>query len=289
VNDSRNIIDEIDALVDEQMAGGEPVGGYDYGDPHYPRCPHCYDDWHGLPITERVREMRILYCGCGECIAHLTQYRADEDDSPIWCPGSEFVGPWANQAQLRRIREGMTSVEWGPDLGTWTLERLVGMARRSDGGNAAITAAQSFAQSVAGRPYVWPSYDAEVADRGQGGEGARVYLVGANGERTEIGVLADELTTSTDEFGREVYSFTVQAQRVAENLGVVTASVSEAMARLQRRLDDISTSVRSLLFGDLTEAAPELRTPQERALPRASDEPPMWAVQPNRQRRRRNQ
>ncbi|APE10779.1 hypothetical protein BO226_17555 [Rhodococcus sp. 2G] len=283
MTDSRNIIDEIDALVDEQMAGGEPVGGYDYGDPDYPRCPHCYDDWHGLPITERVREMRIFYCGCGACVAQLERYRTDEDDSPIWCPGSEFIGPWANQAQLRRIREGMTSVEWGPALGTWTLDSLE-ITRRSTVGNAAIAAVQSFAQSVAGLPYVWTSYDAEDGER----EDFRVYMLRANGERTEIGVIDDEVTTSTDEFGREVYSFTVQAQRVAENLGGVAASVSEAMARLRCRFDDISTSARLLLFGDLTEAAPELPTPQERALPHPSEERPMWAVQPNRQRRRRN-
>ncbi|NKS02565.1 hypothetical protein GS528_16400 [Rhodococcus hoagii] len=30
-----DIIDAIDALVDEQMAGGEPIGGYDYNDPNY--------------------------------------------------------------------------------------------------------------------------------------------------------------------------------------------------------------------------------------------------------------
>ncbi|NKU63877.1 hypothetical protein GS891_12210 [Rhodococcus hoagii] len=34
------------------------------------------------------------------------------------------------------------------------------------------------------------------------------------------------------------------------------------------------------------ETAPE--TPQQRALPRPSTTPPMWAVQPNRRNRRRN-
>lgn len=125
MTDSRNIIDEIDALVDEQMADGEPVGGYDYGDPDYPKCPHCYDDWHGLPITQRMRDMRYSFCGCAECRAELDAYRVGEDDSPVWCPGSEFIGPWANQTQLRRIREGVTSTEWGPAPGTWTLDSLV--------------------------------------------------------------------------------------------------------------------------------------------------------------------
>ncbi|NKW61729.1 hypothetical protein GS931_17435 [Rhodococcus hoagii] len=53
-----DIIDAIDALVDEQMAGGEPIGGYDWSDPNYPQCPHCGDDWHGLKITRRMRDMR---------------------------------------------------------------------------------------------------------------------------------------------------------------------------------------------------------------------------------------
>jgi len=39
--------DEIGALVDEQMAGGEAKTGYDYDDPDYPRC-RCGCKWHGL-------------------------------------------------------------------------------------------------------------------------------------------------------------------------------------------------------------------------------------------------
>ncbi|UVT24957.1 hypothetical protein NXT08_22410 [Rhodococcus pyridinivorans] len=282
-----DIIDEIGALVDEQLSRYDERSGYDYN-VGIDKCPHCDGEWHGLPITERVREMRAYYCGCPACADQLDQYRVHEDDSPIWCPGSEFIGPWANQAQLRRIREGMTSTEWGwwvPDE-YW---RRMGMTRRSDGGNAAIAAAQSFIQGAAGLPYVWPSHDDEAAESGQGGqEDFRVYLLGANGERTEIGVVADEVTTWTDEYDRVVYSFTVQAQRMAENLGVATASISEAMARLRPQFGDAWATFRAGLPGDLTEAAPELRTPRERALPRPSEEPPMWAIQPNRQRRRRN-
>jgi hypothetical protein len=36
-----DIIDRIDELVDEQMAGGEPRQGYDFNDPTYPKCSHC--------------------------------------------------------------------------------------------------------------------------------------------------------------------------------------------------------------------------------------------------------
>lgn len=81
-----DIIDQIDALVDEQMAGGEPIGGYDYNDPDFPKCPHCQRDWHGIRITERVEYMRY-WSGWDD------DYRADTDDSPVICEGSTFIGP----------------------------------------------------------------------------------------------------------------------------------------------------------------------------------------------------
>ena len=71
-----DIIDRIDELVDEQLAAGEPETGYDYGDPQYPRCPHCGRHWHGLPITQRIADMY-----------RWRQYDPDyvyaEDDSPL--------------------------------------------------------------------------------------------------------------------------------------------------------------------------------------------------------------
>jgi hypothetical protein len=81
-----DIIDDIDALVDDQLAGGEPRSGFDYGDPTYPKCPHCERHWHGLPLTERVAAMYSA--------GHFDEdYRADQDDSPVLCEGSEFIGP----------------------------------------------------------------------------------------------------------------------------------------------------------------------------------------------------
>ncbi|NKU54973.1 hypothetical protein GS881_15610 [Rhodococcus hoagii] len=93
----RDIIDDIDALVDEQMAGGEPIGGYDYDDPGFPDCPHCSEGWHGLKITARMREMR--WGG-----AFDEDYRYAEDESEVLCPGSDFIGPWATPHQLEWIR-----------------------------------------------------------------------------------------------------------------------------------------------------------------------------------------
>ncbi|NKR90298.1 hypothetical protein GS885_02375 [Rhodococcus hoagii] len=92
-----DIIDAIDALVDEQMAGGEPIGGYDWSDPNYPQCPHCGDDWHGLKITRRMRDMR--WDGIFD-----ENYRYADDDSEVLCPGSDFIGPWARVWQVEMMR-----------------------------------------------------------------------------------------------------------------------------------------------------------------------------------------
>ena len=82
----RDIVDDIDALIDEQLDAGEPIGGYDYNDPDYPKCGHCRGDWHGLAITERMIQMRLR----GEL---EPDYRYADDTSRVVCPGSEFIGP----------------------------------------------------------------------------------------------------------------------------------------------------------------------------------------------------
>lgn len=88
-----DIIDRIDELVDEQMAGGEPRQGYDFNDPTYPRCPHCERHWHGLAITERVAEMYSR--------GHFDEsYRVGEDDSRVLCEGSGFIGPVRPEAEM---------------------------------------------------------------------------------------------------------------------------------------------------------------------------------------------
>lgn len=98
-----DIIDEIDQLVDEQMAGGEPLGGYDYGNPDYPKCPHCDRDFHGIPLTERILDMRHR-TGWDE------NYRVDTDESSMVCEGSLFIGPIRPQ----RIRVGAVTIGHNP-------------------------------------------------------------------------------------------------------------------------------------------------------------------------------
>ncbi len=48
MSDAQRAIDEIDALIEEQLAGGEPETGYDFDDPDFPEC-RCGLNWHGLP------------------------------------------------------------------------------------------------------------------------------------------------------------------------------------------------------------------------------------------------
>jgi hypothetical protein len=106
-----DIIDRIDQLVDEQMAGGEPRQGYDFNDPQYPRCPHCERHWHGLPITERIAQMYSFG-------AFDDEYRVDQDDTPVLCHGSEFIGPMPSPpvpGWRSRWRSG-TPVPWLDDL-----------------------------------------------------------------------------------------------------------------------------------------------------------------------------
>lgn len=66
------------------------------------RCPHCGGDWHGLPITLRMAQIRqlwqstIQYYEDGprastEAVAALDAYRYNTDDSPVICPGSSTI------------------------------------------------------------------------------------------------------------------------------------------------------------------------------------------------------
>lgn len=83
--DIDGLVDEIDRLVDESLAGYGERSGYDYNLAE-PICPHCGRDWHGIELTVEIARMY----GTG---IYDDSYRADQDDSPIVCRGSDFIGP----------------------------------------------------------------------------------------------------------------------------------------------------------------------------------------------------
>lgn len=99
-----DILDDIDALIDEQLDAGE-AGAQRRAAEAERRCPHCYRAWHGLAITQRLERMRLEYQNRvhearmrGEEpeyaeSAILDGYRYAEDYSRVICPGSDFIGP----------------------------------------------------------------------------------------------------------------------------------------------------------------------------------------------------
>lgn len=78
-----DIIDAIDALVDEQLE--QERSGYDHNI-NQAQCPHCGREWHGLPITRDIERMRATG-------RYDENYEAAQDNSSVLCHGSEFIGP----------------------------------------------------------------------------------------------------------------------------------------------------------------------------------------------------
>ncbi|WP_433678048.1 hypothetical protein [Nocardia sp. CA-119907] len=99
----RALVDEIDALVDEQLAATP-----DNGRPEM--CPHCHDEWHSLPIRKTLLMIRQLYCGCEDCDRILDAYDYASDTSPIICPGSTFHGP-VEPLETRAARSGVIVID----------------------------------------------------------------------------------------------------------------------------------------------------------------------------------
>jgi hypothetical protein len=93
------LLDTIDELVDESLTVG-PVD--DYNTNRYDKCWHCGRDWHGIPITERIEQMRWMG-------AFNETYRLADDDSAVLCPGSDFIGPVPPNPLSR---PGYHYVEW---------------------------------------------------------------------------------------------------------------------------------------------------------------------------------
>lgn len=236
---TRSLLDRIDAIVDEQLDGGEPETGYDFDDPDFPECSHCNRDWHGLAITERIERMRQY----GTFDAN---YKYAEDDSPVLCPGSDFIGPWATPHQIKSMRH----------------RRFLGTTQ---GASPWIV----YRSSVDGREALLR----EILRRSL----AEIYPEG----------MWSLPPAPDDPFNPEEWSG-VPPTRVSwrDRLNVT------GFRGVRPDLEIIDeTHIRVSLPGGvvLAEVPEPPSTPQERALPRPSSTPPMWAVDPTRSRRRRNQ
>ncbi|MBM4592246.1 hypothetical protein LRM64_10085 [Prescottella equi] len=332
----RDIIDDIDALVDEQMAGGEH--GHRQRVREASRCPHCGDDWHGLAITEAMQRMR--WAGRFE-----EGYRHAEDESAVVCPGSKFVGPWATPHQLEWIRTHRFRTDppnpWmrlsdGPpmrigrdftvgwfdeafledahsafrrfsnqvhrsipsanevishhlqttppedlqdELEDWTLpgwrlppNPLPPNPHLSDEWRrpfrAEITPAGELERFTPDRPL-------QVGDRVRVDFGNGRHWTGRVAELRPDGL--PRLAVDEPHIQETIQRFNDTVRRIAE---LVLPGAADSFRQ-------ITESLRPLMQ-DLPYDMPDARTPQERALPRPSTTPPMWAVQPNRRNRRRN-
>lgn len=281
----RNIIDEIDALVDEQLSGYHARSGYDYN-VNQDRCWHCGEDWHGLRITVRMEEMRDAFwsgCRCDLCQQDSDgvdpDYSYATDDSEVLCPGSDFIGPWATKRQIERMRTARFLGD--APSNPWIQLRSPGdpLIESVEGPLYSLAALQQIRDAT--YAYAFPQ---------------RVVL-GLDGS-SSAEVRVREASRAIVDEGRpyrygEDFSFagpTIPPEMQFPREGPY--AVSRLFNRMQHainRLRDLGVldeplTVRRWLTGD---PEPDTRTPQERALPRPSTTPPMWAVDAGRQRRTR--
>ncbi|WP_192711886.1 hypothetical protein [Rhodococcus sp. OAS809] len=334
-----DIIDEIDALVDEQLSGYSQRTGYDYN-ASQDRCWHCGEDWHGLKITARMEEMRRAYQQESRRLEYLGEgetgyaesvidpdYRYADDDSEVLCPGSGFIGPWATKRQIERMRAAriLGDAPSRPyyrfnDGNPWTLDALRDVRSR-------YTFPQRYHLGVgpSGEPIrpIAPSRQLRIGDR--------VGFESSNGFRQEVVVVDVVESGFTTEYITEDPRFSARAQQLRDALDREHRLAREEATRggeasqviidegrpyrygedfsfadpaippemqFPREWPDFASALRRILempnpfdpsawnitVGD---PEPDTRTPQERALPRPSTTPPMWAVDAGRQRRTR--
>lgn len=248
-----DIIDEIDVLVDQQLSGYYNRSGYDYN-VNQDRCPHCDREWHGLKITERIESMAAY-------VAYDEDYRYADDDSEVLCPGSSFIGPWATKRQIRAIRTarlvgGIPSVPCEPPHGRgWNdIGHLV---------DDVATFAIGYDEGPHGGVPVLRSGD-------------RIAFIDLNGARTEGIATVDQ--------PRDLVEIAFDETAI-DRVCVTMEMMSRNMAAVFREIGETVSRATQALSGWLPE--PDTRTPQERALPRPSTTPPMWAVDASQQRRTR--
>lgn len=276
----RSLLDRIDALVDEQLDGGEPETGYDFDDPDFPGCPHCNRDWHGLAITMRIERMR-------QYGTFDVNYKHAEDDSPVLCPGSDFIGPWATPNQIESMRH-MRFLGVTPTTPPWIRYRTT----RDDATTEPSRAAHNPRDLIT---HEMPDVLQYAIDARNGRESLLLEILSRNVAALYPDGMWSLPPAPDDPFDPEEWSGVPPIRVSWRDPAPVTREDRLNVAGFCGVRPDLEiideTHIRVSLPGGVVLAEiPEVpSTPQERALPRPSSTPPMWAVDPSRSRRRRNQ
>lgn len=292
-----DIIDEIDALVDEQLSGYHNRSGYDYN-VNQDRCGHCHREWHGLKITRRIESMAAH-------VAYDEDYRYADDASEVLCPGSSFIGPWATKLQIQAIRTarlvgGVPSVPYtrirepgdrGIESTPWSAPRIRNnpFSRRYGELRVRPLGYSPPIGDERGWNDVGPVDElAEFVfgyDEGPHGGGVpvlrsgdRIAFIDLNGTRTE--------GTATVDQSRDLVEI-VFDEAAIDRACVAMELIARNMAAAFGEIGEMVSRARQTLSGWLPEPEPDTRTPQERALPRPSTTPPFWAKDVGTQRRTR--
>lgn len=260
-----DIVDEIDALVDEQLSGYSERTGYDYN-ASQDRCWHCGRDWHGLKITARMEEMRRAYQQEARRLEYLGEgetgyaesvidpdYRYADDDSEVLCPGSGFIGPWATKRQIERMRSSELSylnVGWIQHQGD---PSVVQAMQRYAFPQRYVLGASLPGESVQSSPYVhWREPDdrgiestSRTTPRIRNNPYARrpyqeprqlvrgdVVVMTMAGERRYVGVIVDIVEREGRvEYTTEDPRYSARAQQLRDALAREQASAREAAIR----------------------------------------------------------
>ncbi|MCD2109328.1 hypothetical protein O4214_30150 [Rhodococcus erythropolis] len=295
-----DIIDEIDALVDEQLSGYSDRSGYDHN-VNQDRCGHCHREWHGLKITERMESMAMQ-------VAYDEDYRYADDDSDVLCPGSSFIGPWATKWQIERMRAGTAQITISVDSYNFveSIQRATSAIRRfadsyAQGGE--VRSNPDLQMRAPGDPMIesaeWAPYSLAALHRMRDYRYAYAFpqrvILGIDGSADEIrGAEASQVIFDEGRPYRYGEDFSFVGPTIRPEMqyprelryGAGSWSRMQDMINQLRGLGvlDEPVTMRRWLTGD---PEPDTRTPQERALPRPSTTPPMWAVDAGRQRRTR--
>jgi hypothetical protein len=311
------VLDAIDALVDEQLQ--QESSGYDHNI-NQDRCAHCGEGWHGLAVKQRMRDIRYMSpgCGCDECRREqdqaLAEYDYATDESPIICPGSAFIGPWISARQLQLYRSGapiedpvVFSFPGGYAISAMAGRGGAGGRSIRDGAlwrmpdNPLLPGSWSISPGswsisigtrrpvIRGQIRLWDSdwqllwdseRDTESLDAAVTAYGPANYTIDREGHR-ETGRVSISRSTAEAVFTEDPL---IAISRYMREMQSALFDVGEQFEGAMRQaLGSFREAIRAVE----PEVEPEPQTPQQRALPRPSTTPPMWAVAPERSRRSR--